>query len=80
MKAIGWFCVGILAGVSLGLQWRAVDVERTLLQQVRAGDVVLRCAMPNGTRDIDPEVVVDYYEGGWTFANGFSSTCILVVK
>ena len=80
MKAIGWFCVGILAGVSLGLQWRAVDAERTLLQQVRAGDVVLRCDMQGGTRDIDPALVVRHHEGGWAFTNGFSSQCILVVK
>ena len=80
MKAIGWFCVGILAGVSLGLQWRAVDVERTLLQQVHSGEVALRCDMPDGTRDIDPALVVRHQEGGWAFTNGFSSQCILVVK
>lgn len=78
MSTWGWVCIGALVGVVLNLQWRIADVERTLLQQVQAGDVALRCAMPNGTRDIDPAMVVDYHEGQWAFTNGFSSTCVLV--
>ena len=75
-----WLVIGALVGVMLNLQWRMVDVERTLLQQVQAGEVILRCDMPDGTRDIDPAMVVDYHEGGWAFTNGFSDTCLLVVK
>ena len=78
MSTYGWVCVGVLAGLVLNLQWRVADVERTLLQQVQAGEVILRCDMPDATRDIDPELVVDYHEGQWTFTNGFSSTCVLV--
>ena len=75
-----WLSIGILAGVTIVLQWRVAQLERSTLQQVQAGDVVLRCDMPDGTRDIDPELVVDYHDGQWTFTNGFSSTCTLVVK
>lgn len=78
MSTWGWLCVGALAGVMLNLQWRIADVERTLLQQVQAGEVILRCDMPDGTRDIDPSLVVDYRDGHWKFTNGFSSTCVLV--
>lgn len=80
MSSWGWACIGALAGVMLNLQWRMADVERTLLQQVQAGEVILRCDMPDGTRDIDPSLVVDYHDGQWTFTNGFSSQCLLVVK
>lgn len=74
----GWVCFGALVGVVLNLQWRIADVERTLLQQVQMGEVILRCDMPDATRDIDGALVVDYHEGQWTFTNGFSSTCVLV--
>ena len=72
--------VGILLGCIVSLNWRIADVERTLLQQVQAGEVILRCDMPDGTRDINPSLVVDYHEGQWTFTNGFSDACMLVVK
>ena len=72
--------VGILLGCIVSLNWRIADVERTLLQQVQAGDVALRCVMPDGTRDIVPSLVVDYHDGQWTFTNGFSDACMLVVK
>ena len=70
--------VGILLGCIVSLNWRIADVERTLLQQVQAGEVILRCDMPDATRDIDPAMVVDYHEGQWTFTNGFSDACMLV--
>ena len=73
-----WLCIGILAGVTIVLQWRVADVERTLLQQAQMGGVILRCDMPDATRDIDGALVVDYHDGHWTFTNGFSSTCVLV--
>ncbi len=69
---------GILLGWVVGLNWHFAQLERSTLQQVQAGEVVLRCDMPNGTRDIDPELVVDYHDGQWKFTNGFSSTCVLV--
>ena len=78
MSTWGWVCVGVLAGVTIVLQWRVADVERTLLQQVQAGEVILRCDMPDATRDIDGPLVVDYHDGQWTFTNGFSNTCVLV--
>ena len=78
MSTWGWVCVGALAGVMLNLQWRVADVERSSLQQVQAGEVILRCDMRDATRDIDPAMVVDYHEGQWAFTNGFSSTCVLV--
>lgn len=70
--------VGILLGCIVSLNWRIADVERTLLQQVQAGEVILRCDMPDATRDIDGALVVDYHEGQWTFTNGFSDACMLV--
>ena len=70
--------VGILLGCIVSFNWHTSQLERSSLQQVQAGDVALRCAMPNGTRDIDPSLVVDYHEGQWAFTNGFSDTCALV--
>lgn len=78
MSTWGWVCIGALVGVVLNLQWRIADVERTLLQQVQMGEVILRCDMPDATRNIDGALVVDYHDGQWTFTNGFSSTCVLV--
>ena len=68
----------LVAGILLGCIVSIELNERTLLQQVRAGDVVLRCDMQGGTRDIDPALVVRHHEGGWVFTNGFSSQCMLV--
>ena len=70
--------VGILLGCIVSFNWHTSQLERSTLQQVQAGDVALRCAMPDATRDIDPSLVVDYHDGQWTFTNGFSSTCVLV--
>ncbi len=70
--------VGILLGCVVSFNWHTSQLERTLLQQVRAGEIILRCDMPDGTRDIDPAMVVDYHDGQWTFTNGFSDTCVLV--
>ena len=70
--------VGILLGCIVSLNWHFALDERTLLQQVQAGEVILRCDMPDATRDIDPAMVVDYHEGQWTFTNGFSDACMLV--
>ena len=70
--------VGILLGCIVSLNWHIADVERTLLQQVQMDEVILRCDMPDGTRDINPSLVVDYHEGQWTFTNGFSDACMLV--
>ena len=70
--------VGILLGCIVSFNWHTSQLERSSLQQVQAGDVALRCAMPNGTRDIGPSLVVDYHDGQWAFTNGFSSTCVLV--
>lgn len=78
MSTWGWVCIGALVGAVLNLQWRVADVERTLLQQVQAGEVILRCDMPDTTRDIDGALVVDYHDGQWTFTNGFGSTCVPV--
>ena len=72
--------VGILLGCIVSLNWHFAQLERSTLQQVRAGDVALRCGMPDGTRDIDPSLVVDYHDGQWKFTNGFNSTCVLVAK
>ena len=72
--------VGILLGCIVNLNWGIAQLERSTLRQVQAGDVALRCAMPDATRDIDPALVVDYHDGQWTFTNGFSDTCFLVVK
>ena len=72
--------VGILLGCIVSLSWHFVQLERTLLQQVQMDEVILRCDMPDGTRDINPSLVVDYHEGQWTFTNGFSDACMLVVK
>ena len=62
----------------VSLNWHFAQLERSTLQQVQAGEIILRCDMPDGTRDIDPSLVVDYHDGQWKFANGFSSTCVLV--
>ena len=70
--------VGILLGCVVSSEWHIAQLERSTLEQVQAGDVALRCAMPDGTRDIDPTMVVDYHDGQWTFTNGFSGTCVLV--
>ena len=70
--------VGILLGCIVSFNWHTSQLERSTLQQVQAGDVALRCAMPNGTRDINPSLVVDYHDGQLAFTNGFSSTCVLV--
>ena len=70
--------VGILLGCIVSLNWHFAQLERSTLEQVQAGEVLLRCDMPDGTRDIDPALVVDYHDGQWTFTNGFSSTCVLV--
>lgn len=70
--------VGILLGCIVSFNWHIALDERSILEQVQAGEVLLRCDMPDGTRDIDPALVVDYHEGGWAFTNGFSSTCVLV--
>jgi len=70
--------VGILLGCIVSFNWHIALDERTLLQQVQAGEVLLRCDMPDGTRDIEPALVVDYHEGQWTFTNGFSDACMLV--
>lgn len=78
MSTWGWVCVGALAGIMLNLQWRVAQLERSTLQQVQAGEIILRCDMPDGTRDIDGALVVDYHDGHWKFTNGFSSTCVLV--
>ena len=78
MSTWGWVCIGALVGVVLNLQWRIAQLERSTLQQVQAGEIILRCAMPDGTRDIDGALVVDYHDGQWKFTNGFSSTCVLV--
>ena len=72
--------VGILLGCIVSFNWHIVQLERTLLQQVQMDEVILRCDMPDGTRDIDGALVVDYHEGQWTFTNGFSDACMLVVK
>ena len=66
--------VGILLGCIVSLELN----ERSTLQQVQAGEIILRCDMPDGTRDIDGALVVDYHDGHWKFTNGFSSTCVLV--
>lgn len=71
---------GILLGCIVSYEWHIAQLERSTLEQVQAGEVILRCDMPDGTRDIDPELVVDYHDGQWTFTNGFSGTCTLVVK
>lgn len=52
--------------------------ELAAIESVRSGDKVLKCDMPDGTRDIDPALVVDLVDGKWLFMNGFSSTCVLV--
>jgi len=70
--------VGILLGCIVSLNWHIAQLERTLLQQVQMDEVILRCDMPDGTRDINPSLVVDYHEGQWTFTNGFSDACMLV--
>ena len=70
--------VGILLGCIVSSEWYIAQLERSTLEQVQAGEVLLRCDMPDGTRDIDPSLVVDYHDGQWTFTNGFGSTCVLV--
>ena len=70
--------VGILLGCIVSFNWHIAQLERTLLQQVQMDEVILRCDMPDGTRDIDGALVVDYHEGQWTFTNGFSDACMLV--
>lgn len=72
--------VGILLGCIVSLNWHFAQLERSTLQQVQAGEIILRCDMPDGTRDIDPGLVVDYHDGQWKFTNGFSDMCLLVVK
>ena len=70
--------VGILLGCIVSLNWGIAQLERSTLQQVQMGEVILRCDMPDATRDIVPSLVVDYHDGQWTFTNGFSDTCVLV--
>ena len=70
--------VGILLGCIVSSEWHIAQLERSTLEQVQAGEVALRCTMPDATRDIDPTLVVDYHDGQWTFTNGFSKTCVLV--
>ena len=70
--------VGILLGCIVSLNWHFAQLERSTLQQVQAGEIILRCDMLDTTRDIDPSLVVDYHDGQWTFTNGFSDTCVLV--
>ncbi len=72
--------VGILLGCIVSLNCHFAQLERSTLEQVQAGEVTLRCDMPDGTHDINPALVVDYHEGQWTFTNGFSDACMLVVK
>ena len=70
--------VGILLGCIVSFNWHIAQLERSTLQQVQMDEVILRCDMPDGTRDIDGALVVDYHEGQWTFTNGFSDACMLV--
>ena len=54
--------------------------EKSTYEQVKAGSLILRCDLPQGTIDVDPAKITGYYEGQWQFGNGWSSSCILIVR
>ena len=56
------------------------QTEATTLELVQAGKLILRCDLPQGTVDVDPAKITGYYEGQWQFSNGWSSSCILIVR
>lgn len=50
----------------------------TILQEVQLGTSVLRCALPEGSRNIAPLEVAGYEKGVWTFTDGTTSNqCVL---
>lgn len=53
----------------------------TILQEVQLGISILRCALPEGSRSIEPLEVAGYEKGVWTFTNGTTSNnCVLFTQ
>ena len=57
------------------------DVKRlSPLEQVQAGEIILRCRLAKGTTDIPADKVTGYAQGVWKFTNGQAISCITIIE
>ena len=53
----------------------------TIFQEVQLGTSILRCELPEGSRNITPLKVAGYEKGVWTFTDGTTSNnCVLFTQ
>lgn len=52
----------------------------TPLEQVQAGEIILRCRLAKGTMDIPADKVTGYNQGVWQFTNGQAISCITIIE
>lgn len=72
--------IACLIAAFVWLSSYSASVERTTLEQVKSGELILRCDFRDGTRDVAPEMVNENFDGTWLFADGGQAkSCILVV-
>lgn len=67
-----------LVGSSILLYKKTVAKPSTL-EQVQAGDIILRCHSPEGSTNISPSLVVDYQQGAWVITGIEAPACDLIV-
>ena len=86
-RAVVWlFKASLFAGCVFVVAWLLSQLlidrkaEKSTYEQVKSGELILRCDLPQGTVDVDHTKVTGYYEGQWQFSNGWSSSCILIVR
>lgn len=67
-----------LVGSSILLYKKTVAKSSTI-EQVQAGDIILRCHSPEGSTNISPSLVVDYQQGAWVITGIEAPACDLIV-
>lgn len=72
------FVVNFLYNAGLRYYERAT-AEPSTLEQVQAGDIILRCHSPEGSTNISPSLVVDYQQGAWVITGIEAPACDLIV-
>mgnify|MGYP001268909935 CR=1 FL=1 len=71
--------VALFLIIVCGLAYIKVS-DMAIYNSVKSGELTLECAMHDGIRIINPELVTGYSDGVWEFENGLSKSCKRIKK
>jgi hypothetical protein len=68
--------IGLALGAAVTAQVQLSAQDQSLIEKIQSGDLVLRCDMLDGTRNIEGGKVIDLFDGVWQFeGGGYASSC-----